>query len=122
MGITRLVHYAAPIALIWSGVASAQMKPWEEYRPISTITTAMIADECSKHQADRLDPCAAYILGVADTLSTAGKFCLTSGSWSAQVVAVAAKYLRDHPEQWNLSPSWLIGRALSGPFPCPFKK
>lgn len=54
----------------------------------------------------RLD-CAGYILSVYDQLSMSGMICLQRNpdGGSSQAVAVALKFLGEHPEQWHLAPS-----------------
>ena len=42
---------------------------------LSTVTGGMIADECSHSEGLKLDVCASYVLGVADTLQLEHKTC-----------------------------------------------
>lgn len=61
-----------------------------------------------------------YIIGILNSNSTANKkFVCFDGALSAyQISAVVAKYMQDHPEQWNELASTLVKRALSQAFPC----
>lgn len=58
-----------------------------------------------------------YVLGVVD--ATDGKYeCLPSTVTAGQLAAMAAKYIDDHPEEWNAPGPSLIVRSLSRKFPC----
>jgi hypothetical protein len=63
--------------------------------------------------------CSGYIAGVFDTLVLTAKLCPADNpGLTGQVVAVAMKYLNDHPELWAGSPAQLIGDSLMPVFPC----
>jgi len=36
---------------------------------------------------------------------------------SAQAVAVALKFLNEHPERWHLAPAYLVGQSFKAAFP-----
>jgi len=67
----------------------------------------------------RMD-CAGYILGVYDQMSFSRLICPPSNpsGGTAQAVAVALKFLNDHPEQWHLAPVFLIEKSFKTAFPC----
>jgi hypothetical protein len=86
---------------------------------ISTITTSMLVDLCSKSQGMQLDPCASYILGVADTLQIDRVTCRPqSDAATLQTLTIVRRYLNDHPERWDRHPAFLVRDALKGAFPC----
>jgi hypothetical protein len=64
--------------------------------------------------------CAGYILGVFDQMSFSRLICPPDNpsGLTAQAVAVALKFLNDHPEKWHLSPAFLIGQGFQAAFPC----
>jgi uncharacterized membrane protein len=92
------------------------------YFSMSSITGGVLVEQCERAQSGQvglvLDSCAAYILGAADALSIAGKFCNSGNAWTLQAVAVTKKYIRDHPEKWSKHASFLVQDALSQAFPC----
>ena len=58
-----------------------------------------------------------YVSAIAD--ANFGVYaCASSSVTTGQVVAVALKYIRARPEQWNLPGNLLVGAALSDAFPC----
>ncbi len=62
-----------------------------------------------------------YINGVSEALSGLS-VCIPSGSTYDQSYAVVAKYLKDNPEKWHLSPFRLTSFALKEAFPCQKRK
>jgi hypothetical protein len=64
--------------------------------------------------------CSGYILGVFDQMSFSGAICPPNNpdGLGAQAVAVALKYLNDHPKDWHLAPVFLIGQSFKTAFPC----
>lgn len=58
-----------------------------------------------------------YVSGVIDTGNDV-LFCTPDGVTRGQYIAVVAKYIKEHPEQWNLSASTLVINALRQVFPC----
>ena len=86
---------------------------------LSTVTGGMIADECSHSEGLKLDVCASYVLGVADTLQLEHKTCRPpSEAATLQTLTIARRYLSNHPEKWGGHPSFLIRVALVQAFPC----
>jgi hypothetical protein len=58
-----------------------------------------------------------YVIGVADALSGI-RFCPPDRLSQGQVIAVVHKWLKEHPEFWNVTASDLVGEALGDSFPC----
>jgi len=86
---------------------------------LSTITGGMLVSLCSKSEGTQLDPCASYILGVADTLQIGRVTCRPqSDAATLQTLTVVRRYLHDHPELWDRHPAFLVRDALKGVFPC----
>ena len=77
-------------------------------------------------QNDNLDPCAAYILGVTDTVSLNGG---TTAGWRVckplegviigQVRDIIIAFLKAHPEKRHGGAANLVVQALAEAFPCP---
>jgi hypothetical protein len=85
---------------------------------MSSANTARLVDSCRGVNPLNIS-CAGYITGVFDTLILTGKLCPPDNSGlTGQVVAIALKYLNDHPELWAASPAELIGDSLAPVFPC----
>lgn len=63
--------------------------------------------------------CFGYALGVADSLSRGSALCYPPQIGASQVVDVAKRYLRDHPELRHVCADELFARALLDAFPCP---
>jgi hypothetical protein len=59
-----------------------------------------------------------YVIGVHDSYEYSALFCTPSNSTRGQVLAVAAKYIKEHPEQWNQNPSQIVLASLQQAFPC----
>jgi hypothetical protein len=73
--------------------------------------------------SSRFSPCAlayGYIRGVLDTLEETGAapLCIRGGVTNAQLGEIVLRYLRAHPEEWDLSGALIVHRALSKAFPC----
>jgi hypothetical protein len=82
----------------------------------SATTTASLLEGC--HRLASLE-CAPYILGVFDQMSYSRLICPDSTEpLGVQFVAIAVKYLNDHPEQWHIHPVVLIGQSFKAAFPC----
>ena len=67
----------------------------------------------------RMD-CAGYLMGVFDQMSISHLICPphNPNGGTAQAVAVALKFLNEHPEQWHLAPAFLVGQSFKAAFPC----
>src|SRR3546814_10910954 len=79
---------------------AAQAKPPADYVSLSTITGAIIAEECAKDRGLALDTCTSYILGVADTLQLTGESCRPNpDADTLQTVTIARRYLAQHPDK-----------------------
>jgi hypothetical protein len=59
-------------------------------------------------------------LGVFDQMALSRLICPPDNSTglTAQAVALALKFLNDHPERWALHPVFLIGESFKAAFPC----
>ena len=59
-------------------------------------------------------------MGVFDQMVLSHLICPASNpsGLTAQAVAVALKFLNDHPEKWALAPAFLIGESFKAAFPC----
>jgi len=89
------------------------------YLSVSSVTGAMIAEECEKSSGTNLDACNSYMLGVADTLQIDRKSCRPpSEAGTLQTVTIARRYIHDHPELWDRHPAYLVRSALIAAFPC----
>jgi len=86
----------------------------------SSVNVSDLIESCRRAGSHMRLDCAGYILGVYDQLSLSRMICpprnLNGGS--SQAVAVALKFLGDHPEQWHLAPVFLVGQSLKAAFPC----
>lgn len=86
----------------------------------SSMSTSIVIETCGRAQNPLQIDCAGYILGVYDTLSLTGLICPPrnpqGGTW--QAVAVALRFLNQHPERWHLAPAALIGDSFKSAFPC----
>ena len=59
-----------------------------------------------------------YVIGIHDSYEYSALFCTPSNSTRGQVLAVAAKYIKEHPEQWNQNPAQIVLASLQQAFPC----
>jgi hypothetical protein len=86
----------------------------------STVSTTVLIDVCRRAGDQLRMDCAGYILGVYDQMSFSRLICPPDNpnGGTAQAVAVALKFLNDHPEQWHLAPFFLIGQSFKTAFPC----
>jgi hypothetical protein len=60
-----------------------------------------------------------YVGGIAGALGSGNRLCLPDGVDLPQLVAVAGKWLDNHPEKWNENPAGPIAGAITRAFPCP---
>jgi len=58
-----------------------------------------------------------YVSGVVD-VGDGRLFCTGKGVTRGQYTAVVIKYIKENPEQWNLSASELVINGLKKAFPC----
>lgn len=86
----------------------------------SSMTTVELMEGCRRAGSTLSINCAGYILGVYDQMSFSRLICPPSNptGGSAQAVAVAIKFLNEHPERWHLSPAYLLGESFKAAFPC----
>lgn len=121
MKLTLLIA-ATTIALSAPAVPHAHANPaWHiggYVLHMSTANTTRLVASCRGVNPLNI-VCAGYITGVFDALILTEKLCPPDNSGlTGQVVAVALKYLNDHPELWAASPAELIGDSLAPVFPC----
>jgi hypothetical protein len=77
-------------------------------------------DYCDKHPS----AATSYVLGSIDGFRTATEaegnklFCPPEKVRAGQVMAVACKFARENPTQWNVPAPYLVVRSLSAAWPC----
>jgi hypothetical protein len=59
-------------------LAAVPSQSADRYINVSTITGAMIAEECAKNRGMALDACTSYVLGIADALQITRTTCRPS--------------------------------------------
>jgi Rap1a immunity proteins len=59
-----------------------------------------------------------YVMGVSDVYSAVGFICSSNYVTSGQVAAVVLKYMREHPEQLDISAEAIIFEASKETWPC----
>lgn len=86
----------------------------------SSMTTTELVETCRRAGNTLRADCAGYILGVFDQMSLSRLICPPDNpsGGSAQAVAVALKFLNEHPERWHLAPVYLVGQSFQAAFPC----
>ena len=87
---------------------------------VATVaTTAHLVQNCEQSTDDQIASyCSGYIMAAFDVLSQARLICPVYGVSTKQVLAVAKKYLKDHPESWDTAPGYLLRTAFVQAFPC----
>lgn len=86
---------------------------------LSTITGAMLAQECARDRGMVLDVCVSYVLGVADALQLERRTCRPgSDAATLQTITIVRRYISNHPENWGWHPSMLVRTPLMNAFPC----
>lgn len=97
----------------------AQVDPSTETFVSTSIKGGDLARDCQREAGvTALDPCNAYIWGVADGLSLARVICPPSNSWTVASGAYVRKYIREHPEDWHRSASVIVSDALISQYGC----
>jgi Rap1a immunity proteins len=93
----------------------------EESYVASSMAVTDVLETCRRAGSNimRAD-CAGYILGVYDQMSLLRLICPPNNptGGSAQAVAVALKFLNEHPERWHQAPVYLVGQSFRTAFPC----
>jgi hypothetical protein len=88
----------------------------------STMANAITYNELKKISPDQ--PGIAfqvYALGVIDESILLGGFCPPEGTPYDQSIAIAKKFIDEHPEMWGYEANLLISVPLARTFPCPPK-
>lgn len=115
------LHFIKMRYLVAAALIVAAQAPCiaDDYYQASSVSVATLMDECHKAQDQMRFNCAGYILGVFDQMVFSRLICPVyyPSGLSAQAVAVAQKFLNDHPERWNVSPTILIGQSFKAAFP-----
>lgn len=76
---------------------------------------------CSEPQASFASGvCLGYVLGLNDTYEATGIkfFCAPETVTAGQLMDIATKYLKDHPEARHYTAASQVSLALSEAFPC----
>lgn len=86
---------------------------------VSSVTGGVLAEICRVDRGMQLDPCASYILGVADALQIDRTTCCPpTDAATIQTLTIVRRYIHDHPENWGWSPIALVKTPLVAAFPC----
>ncbi len=87
---------------------------------VGSVTTPELVQRCRSAGNTLLMDCAGYIIGVFDQMSVSHFICppRNLNVVTAQAVAVALKFLNEHPEQWHMAPEFLIGQSFKTAFSC----
>ena len=83
----------------------------------SAVTGNKLLEQCDADNFPSRGYCLGYVVGVLDTLPPC-HFNHTAGVTQQQVMDIAARYLRAHPENRHLSAAVLVFRAFDEFFPC----
>ena len=88
---------------------------------LSAVMGNVLAQECAGDESKAAaDFCNGYILGAADQLQVIGKTCRPASDTAIQqTIAIARRYLREHPEEWPKHGFFLVQTALMQAYPCP---
>lgn len=107
-----------------SPVTAKAQTPADTYVVQSSTETFRLQQECEKSRELLAgDFCAGYIIGVFDALAWERVICPPStGGTTASALAIAKRYLTNHPEKWSSAPSAVVREALEGAFPCATKR
>ncbi len=72
----------------------------------SSVSTTELIESCRRAGNTMRMDCAGYMMGVYDQMSFSRLICppRNPNGGTAQAVAVALKFLNEHPEQWHLAP------------------
>jgi hypothetical protein len=86
----------------------------------SSMSTTGLIEGCRRAGETMRADCAGYILGVYDQMALSRLICPPNNpdGGSAQAVAVALRFLNEHPERWHMSPAFLLGESFKAAFPC----
>lgn len=105
--------------LLMLAALAAPINPADRHVSLSTVSGAMIAQECAEERGLQLDVCTSYILGVADALQLTRNTCRPNSNASTlQTLAIVRRHIKDNPEKWGWHPSALIRESLVKSFPC----
>lgn len=113
-------HHILSLAMTVSASAAHAASPTSVVT-LSSTQTGRLVQACEGVATDLRETfCTGYILAALDAFSIEGAVCPAgTGATTITAVAVARKYLSDHPQQWGDPPIVVLRRALQDTFPCP---
>jgi hypothetical protein len=92
---------------------------------LSPTTGNELLEWCQSGDTWQTGRCYGYVIGVADLQTMVGKAlpenrqsCIAEGMTVGQIVEVAIKYLKQHPEERHFNASVLMVKAIAEAFPC----
>ena len=88
----------------------------------TSAKTDELAEICAQTATRPLEAnfCTGYVMATVDALAVNKVICLGPSATTIQVMAIARKYLADHPETWDRQPSYVLGEAFKSVFVCPW--
>ena len=104
MGVVHMTHLAAILIFLAKPAAA-------EFLDGNRISRWCLAEYYQSSEWF----CDGYVAGVADTNK---ELCIPKNAAVAQTSDIFKKYLRDHPEDRNISAHSLVRRALAEAWPC----
>lgn len=109
------VSLAAVVAVSFLMVGPAFAQPVY----ISELSTYDLAETCkASKETLSTDFCTGYIVATFDRMSLTRAICPTGSAMTGRAVAVARKYIADHPERWGEPPVIIVAEALKTAFAC----
>jgi hypothetical protein len=86
----------------------------------SSVHTTELIEVCRRAGNQMRMDCAGYIMGVYDQISLSRLIWppRNPSGGTEQAVAVALKFLNEHPEQWHMPPVYLVGQSFKAAFAC----
>ena len=85
----------------------------------SNVSGETLARICMIERDLELDPCVAFILGVADGLSIGKQICPSLRGWTFVAPRVVRTYIAAHPEALSNGAAIVVLLALREKYPCP---
>jgi hypothetical protein len=72
-------------------------------------------------QQQAIDNCSALLMGVVDGLVWGRVICPRNGVRNMQLLQLSYDAVKNHPEKWNLSATFVIKERLANLYPCIIK-
>lgn len=88
----------------------------------SNVSGETLARICMVQRDLELDPCVAFILGVADGLSIGRQICPTLRGWTFVAPRVVREYIARNPTSLSAGAGVVVLYALREKYPCPDRK